>query len=44
MINVKFYDSINDEKIKFYLNLMENGYFASTKKEALMKYLVDIEK
>ena len=42
MINVKFYDSINDEKIKF--AVIENGYFASTKKEALMKYLVDIEK
>ena len=47
MLEVKFYDSVDDSLLKFAVIVsqsMANGYFASIKKETPMKFRVDIEK
>lgn len=47
MLEVKFYDSVDDSLLKFAVIVSQsngNGYFASIKKETPMKFRVDIEK
>ena len=47
MVEVKFYDSIDDKFLKFAVIIskkMVNGYFANIKKEILMKYQAGIGK
>ena len=43
MLKVKFYDTVNDELLRFAV-VISSGYFASIKKEIHMKYREDIEK
>ena len=47
MLEVKFYDSVDDSLLKFAVIVSQskaNGYFAGIKKETPMKFRVDIEK
>ena len=47
MLEVKFYDNVDDRLLKFavlFLSQMVNGYFVSIRTEILMKYQADIEK